>query len=115
MWFGSNLILAHRDQIFRPTNHTCRGPTDLEMRNLAHRLKLEHEVEGRHLQNSDIRHAQHVSDCFQGRARQPTFLLLRTPQQWYHSTGLTAFRKFSFLRLRPGQIGGRKGKGGGLV
>ena len=115
MWFGCNFILADRNQILRAANHTSGGATNLEMRQLTHRLKLKHEVESRNFQNPNISHAEHIGDCFQSRTRQPALLLLSTPQQRYHSAGLTAFREFSHLSFGPGLIGGRESERRGLV
>ena len=80
-----------------------------------HRGKLEHRVKRRDFEHADVGHAEHVGDRADRRFGYPTFLLLRAPQQRDDGAGLTAFGVFRDLPLRPGQIGGREGKGCGLV
>ena len=84
------------------------------MRNRSDRLHLEHEIERRHFQNTDIGHAQHVGDIFDRRLGKPAFLFLGPPQQRNHRAGLTPLGVFGDLRFGPFLIGRAEGKAFGL-
>ena len=101
MRFVGNFFFANRDQIFCTANHASGGAADLKMRNLAHGLKLKHEIEGRNLKNPNIGHAQKISHRLNCWARQPTFLLLGAPQQRDHRTGLPTLREIWSSALPP--------------
>ena len=79
MRLGGDLVLADRDQILGAADHAGRGAADLNMRDGAHRLKLEHEVECGDFQGPDIGQIQQIGAIFDGRSRQPAFLFLRAP------------------------------------
>ncbi len=112
---GGDLVLADGDQVFRAADHAGQRAANLNMRDRAHGLQLEHEVERSHLKRTDRGHAEHIGDSFDRRTGQPALLLLRAPQKRDDRRSLTAFGIFGDLRFGPGLVGGGEGETLGLV
>ena len=115
MRFIGNLFLADADQILGTANHAGQCSTNLNMRHTSHGLELEHEIECRNLKRADIGHAQHFGNAFNRWTRQPSLLLLGTPQQRNNRRLLTPLWVFLNLRFGPCLVRRGKGKAFGLV
>ena len=100
----ADLALADRLDVLRPGQHARRGAAELHVMP-AHRLEVEHRVEGRDLERADKRHIEHLGDFLDGRTRQPIGVLrLRAPHQREDRRGLPALGIFGDLLFRPGLI-----------
>ena len=96
-----DLVLTDGDQVFRAADHAGRRAANLEMRNFAYGLELEHEVKGRDFEHADIRKIEHLCYSLNDGLRHPPFLFLRPPQKRNDGRGLTTLRIFANLRLGP--------------
>jgi len=70
----AELALAGRHHLIRTAQPAGRGRADLQEMP-AHRLQIEHRVEGRDLVDPDPRHVEHVGDHVHRGARQPIVVL----------------------------------------
>src|SRR5262245_30072914 len=71
---------------------------------LAHGMKIEHRVEGRHFQHADVRHAKKPCDFLDHRLRDSSLLFLRAPQDRNDRRGLPPGWIFPDLVLTPRRI-----------
>ena len=110
-----DLVLADRHQILGTADHAGRSAADLHMCHRAHRLQLEHEVEGRDLEHPDIGHVEHLGHGLDRRTAEPALLLLRPPQQRDHRAGLATGGILADLPLGPRHVGLGEGETLGLV
>jgi hypothetical protein len=107
-------LLADVDQVFRAAQHARRRAADLDMGARTDRLQLELRVEGRHFENADIGHAEHVGDAFDRGLGDPAVLLLRAHEQRDDRRLLAALGILLDRCLGPGRILLREGEAFGL-
>ena len=111
-----NPVLAHLFERLATPQQAWRGTTPLHVGLTADRLQQEHRIESRHLQNTDMRHAEEVGHVFDRLARgPPSHLFLGAPQQRDDRRGLAALGIFGDLLFCPGKILRRKGEAFGLL
>src|ERR1700722_18576614 len=102
--FVMDAALAHLDNVTGAAQPARRGAADLDVGLLADRLQLEHRVEGRYLQSSDVGHLKQIRDRTDRRFRNPPVMLfLDPPQDRDHRRGLAAGRIFADLLFRPSE------------
>ena len=78
-------------------------------------VEMEHGVEGRDLEHPDLGHVERFRDDLDCRLGDPPLLLLGAPQKRDHRRGLSPFRVFGDLLLRPGNVCLGEGEAFGLV
>src|SRR6516165_11449626 len=73
--------LADLDEVAGAAQPAWRRTAHLHVGFLADRRELEHRVEGRDLQHTDVGHLQEIGDRADRRLRNPTLMLLLDPPQ----------------------------------
>ena len=100
-----NSAPAHVDNLASASQPARRGAANLDVRLPSNRLELEHGVEGRDLQCTDVGHIKQIRHRADRRFRNPAVILfLRSPQDRQYRGCLAAFRIFGDLLFCPGKI-----------
>src|SRR5262249_15840150 len=100
---------AHCLEVLGAAQHARRRPAQLHI-GAADRREVEHRVEGRDFERTDVREPELVGDRADSDFRQPTALLLCPPEQRDDRGSLAAGRIFADLPLGPGAVLRREGE-----